>query len=82
MLYLNNGDGSFSEKGLEAGIAVDETGSARAGMGIDAGPVDRNNEVSIFVGNFQDEMNGVFRHMVSLWIALLFQILVDPVYKY
>ena len=63
LLYLNNGDGSFSEKGLEAGIAVDETGSARAGMGIDAGPVDRNNEVSIFVGNFQDEMIGVFRHM-------------------
>ena len=63
LLYVNNKDGSFSERGLEAGIAVDETGSARAGMGIDAGPVDRNNEVSIFVGNFQDEMIGVFRHM-------------------
>jgi len=63
LLYVNNGDGSFTEKGLEAGIAVDETGGARAGMGIDAGPVDANNEVSIFVGNFQDEMVGVFRHM-------------------
>ena len=34
-LYRNNGDGTFSDVGMGAGIAFGETGVARAGMGID-----------------------------------------------
>jgi hypothetical protein len=61
-LYVNNGDGTFTEKGILSGIAFDENGRARAGMGIDVGVVDDTGEESVFVGNFAKEMIGVYRH--------------------
>ncbi|MBD3275808.1 MAG: CRTAC1 family protein [Candidatus Marinimicrobia bacterium] len=62
LLYVNDGDGTFTERGMLAGVAFDEIGKARAGMGIDIGVVDSTGEVSVFVGNFSNEMIGVFRH--------------------
>ncbi|GAB5521752.1 MAG: CRTAC1 family protein [Rhodothermales bacterium] len=61
-LYHNNGDGTFTERGVRGGMAVSQHGKPRAGMGIDAGVVDQTGEVSLFVGNFSDEMVGVYRH--------------------
>ena len=61
-LFVNQGDGTFDDKGLLAGIAFDEQGKARAGMGIDAGDVDGNGQVSLFVGNFASEMIAVYRY--------------------
>lgn len=63
LLYENNGDGTFTEKGAVSGIAYDENGGARAGMGIDTGVVDTTGEVTMFVGNFSKEMIGVYRHL-------------------
>ena len=65
LLYENNGDGTFTERGSIAGVAFDENGAARAGMGIDAGVVDSTGEISVFVGNFSKEMIGVYRHTHS-----------------
>lgn len=62
LLYENQGDGSFVERGVLSGIAFNEEGKARAGMGIDAGVVDASGEETIFIGNFSNEMIGVFRH--------------------
>jgi hypothetical protein len=62
LLYENNGDGSFTERGTISGVAYGQDGNARAGMGIDAGYVESNTHPSIFVGNFTGEMIGVFRH--------------------
>lgn len=62
LLFVNNGDGTFEEKGALSGIAYDENGRARAGMGVDAGIVDNSGEVTVFVANFSKEMIGVFRH--------------------
>ena len=62
MLFINQGDGTFVEKGITSGIAYDHHGKARAGMGVDVGVVDRTGESTIFVGNFSDEMVGVYRH--------------------
>lgn len=62
LLYRNRGDGTFEEVGLRAGVAFDENGGARAGMGIDAGVVDSTGQSTVFVGNFSNEMIGVFRH--------------------
>jgi hypothetical protein len=61
-LFVNQGDGTFSERGAMSGLAYDEKGKTRAGMGIDAGVVDSTGEVSIFVGHFTREMIGVWRH--------------------
>lgn len=62
LLFVNNGDGTFTERGTVSGVAYDESGKTRAGMGIDAGVVDSTGEVSIFVGNFTQEMIGVWRY--------------------
>ena len=62
LLYHNNHDGTFEERGIISGIAFSEHGEARAGMGIDVGVVDSTGEPTIFVGNFSEEMIGVYRH--------------------
>ena len=62
LLYKNKGDGSFEEIGALSGLAYDENGVARAGMGIDAGIVDTTGRQSVFVGNFSKEMISVFRY--------------------
>lgn len=63
LLYVNNGDGTFTEKGVVSGIAFDENGKARAGMGIDAGHVDGSGRVTVVIGNFSNEMAGVYQHV-------------------
>ena len=62
LLFENLQDGTFSEKGMLSGIAFDENGRARAGMGIDVGVVDPTGEETVFVGHFSGEMVGVYRH--------------------
>ena len=67
-LYRNNGPDSaghvtFTEIGLISGMALDERGKARAGMGIDIGVVDETGEETIFIGNFSNEMIGVYRDL-------------------
>ena len=39
-LYKNNGNGTFTDEGVAAGVAFSESGTARAGMGADAGDFD------------------------------------------
>ena len=65
LLFFNRGDGSFEERGVPSGIAFDENGRARAGMGIDAGVVDETGETTVFVGHFSAEMVGVYRHAMN-----------------
>ncbi|MDA0684227.1 MAG: CRTAC1 family protein [Bacteroidetes bacterium] len=62
-LFVNQGGGRFVETGVASGLAFDERGRARAGMGIDAGITDGTGRSSVFVGNFSDEMLGVYRHL-------------------
>ena len=62
LLYHNEG-GRFSEVGVASGIAFGEDGAARAGMGLDAGPLEAGGEASVVVGNFSHEMIGVYRHL-------------------
>lgn len=63
LLYENNGDGTFTERGVAGGVAYDQNGRARAGMGADGGVVDSSMQVTLFVGNFSEETVGVFRHL-------------------
>ena len=62
LLFENQRDGTFIEKGIVSGIAFDETGRARAGMGLDVGVVDETGRETVFVGHFSGEMVGVYRH--------------------
>jgi hypothetical protein len=61
-LYMNNGNGTFSEKGVQAGIAYSEDGIARAGMGVDAGDYDRSGYPSVIITNFSNQMLGLYHN--------------------
>ena len=63
LLYHNEGGGRFLEVGVPSGIAFGEDGAARAGMGVDAGPLEGDGAESVVVGNFSQEMVGVYRHL-------------------
>ena len=65
LLFENQRDGTFIENGIVSGIAFDETGRARAGMGLDVGVVDDTGRETVFVGHFSGEMVGVYRHAGS-----------------
>ena len=61
-LYHNNGDGTFSEVALEAGVAFDPNGNARGGMGVDAEDLDNDGYLEIFVANFSGQTNALFHN--------------------
>ncbi|MEC7936308.1 MAG: CRTAC1 family protein, partial [Candidatus Neomarinimicrobiota bacterium] len=67
LLYKNNPGGVFDEIGTELGMAYGENGEARAGMGIDAGVVDSSGNTTIFIGNFSNEMVGVYSYSGEGW---------------
>jgi enediyne biosynthesis protein E4 len=60
-LFRNNRDGTFTEQGLSAGMALPDTGEARSGMGIDAADWDESGRESLLIGNFWDEMLSLYR---------------------
>ncbi|HZO87693.1 MAG TPA: CRTAC1 family protein, partial [Chthonomonadaceae bacterium] len=59
-VYHNNGNGTFTEVGFQTGISFDESGRARAGMGIDAADVNNDGTLGLAVGNFSFEGLGFY----------------------
>ena len=60
-LLQNLGGGRFEERGLAAGIGYDESGRARAGMGVDIASVTNDGVLSIAIGNFSREALSLYR---------------------
>ena len=61
-LYHNNGDGTFTDLAYSAGVGYDKNGKARAGMGVEFTDFDGDGLPDIFVTNFSEEFNGLFRN--------------------
>ena len=61
-LYRNNHDGTFTEQAVSAGIAFSEDGVARGGMGTDASDYDGSGRFSVLVGNFSNQMVGLYHN--------------------
>ena len=59
-LYRNKGDGTFTDVGVMAGVAFNEAGVARAGMGADAADYDGSGRQSLIIGNFSNEMMALY----------------------
>jgi hypothetical protein len=55
-LYRNQHNGTFADVGMTAGVAFDESGVARAGMGVDAADFDGSGRPGIVIGNFSNQM--------------------------
>lgn len=58
-LFINQGNGSFEEEGIIAGIAFDDRGLAKAGMGVDSAYF--GDQLLIAVGNFSKEALSFFK---------------------
>src|SRR5258705_271478 len=61
-LYRNNGDGTFTEKAIVAGVAFSEDGVARAGMGVDASDYDHSGYPSLLITNFSNQMISLYHN--------------------
>ena len=61
-LYRNNGNGTFTEKGVSAGVAFSEDGVARGAMGVDAADYDRSGRQHLLVGNFSNQMLALYHN--------------------
>jgi hypothetical protein len=60
LLFHNEGDGRFRERALDAGVAYDEDGRERAGMGTDFGDYDNDGRLDLVITNFQGEPNSLY----------------------
>ncbi|HEX8163630.1 MAG TPA: CRTAC1 family protein [Pyrinomonadaceae bacterium] len=61
-LYRNRGDGTFTDEAVAAGVAFSEAGTARAGMGVDAGDYDGSGRQGVVIGNFTNESMALYRN--------------------
>ena len=61
-LYRNNHDGTFTDVAVLAGVALSETGRARAGMGVDAADYDGSGGQGLIIGNFTNESMSLYHN--------------------
>ncbi|MGA3028009.1 MAG: CRTAC1 family protein [Bryobacteraceae bacterium] len=61
-LFINQGDGTFSEEAVLRGVALDENGRELSGMGLTSADYDGNGFLSIFRSDFSDERKLLYRN--------------------
>jgi enediyne biosynthesis protein E4 len=69
-LWLNRlsaGGGGLVEDGLLAGVALNGDGKAEASMGVDAGDVDGDGALDLFLTHFHREHNTLYRAQGDVW---------------
>jgi hypothetical protein len=62
LLFHNQRDGSFREVAFEAGVAFDDDGRERAGMGTDFADYDNDGWLDLAITNFYDEPHSLYRN--------------------
>jgi enediyne biosynthesis protein E4 len=61
-LYLNQKDGTFKEAAFPMGVAVSEDGAEQGSMGVAIGDYDHSGRFSLWVTNFAEEHNALYRN--------------------
>ena len=64
-LYRNNHNGTFSDEALVAGVAMNGEGQALGSMGVAWGDYDHSGRLSMFVTEFADQPNTLYRNQGS-----------------
>ncbi|MBC8168015.1 MAG: CRTAC1 family protein [Bryobacteraceae bacterium] len=62
LLFRNRGDGTFEERGVEAGVAYNYDGQLQAGMGIAVADFDGDGKLDIAKTNFSGDLPSLFRN--------------------
>jgi enediyne biosynthesis protein E4 len=65
-LYRNNHNRTFTEMGFLAGVAVGEDGNEQGTMGVALGDYLHTGRLAIFVSNFVEEYDALYRHDAPL----------------
>jgi hypothetical protein len=65
-LYRNSGNGTFVDLAYSAGVGFDGHGKPQAGMGTEFGDYDGDGLPDIFVTNFSEELNTLYRNLGNL----------------
>ncbi len=61
-LYRNRGDGTFEDLSYASGFALNEYGREQACMGIAVGDYDGDGRLDLYVTNFSDDYNTLYRN--------------------
>lgn len=61
LLFMNHGNGTFTEDAARAGVAVGKNGAAFAGMGADAADYDNDGHFDILQSNYEKEPQSLYR---------------------
>ena len=62
-LYRNNHNGTFTDEAMVAGIALNGQGQALGSMGVAWGDYDHSGRLSMFVTEFADQPNTLYRNL-------------------
>ena len=65
-LFRNEGEWQLTEVGLRAGVAFSGYGRAQAGMGVHSGDFDNDGRLDLFVTNFSNDVNTLYRNEGNL----------------
>lgn len=65
-LYKNNHDGTFTDIGIESGVAYSSDGKSQAGMGVDAADYDGDGLFDIIKTNFAGDTSTLYRNTGNL----------------
>lgn len=59
-MWINNGDGTFTDEGMLGGSAVNEEGTSEASMGVIAGDIDADGDTDLFMTHLAGETNTLY----------------------
>jgi len=62
LFFRNNHDGTFTERGLEAGVALNEDGREQGGMGLAVGDYDNDGHLDIFKTHFSADTHALYKN--------------------